>query len=226
MKIKYFLPMLAVLVLLGQGCLPQSRSSDEPETSTASERLSDDAMESADVMDDEAMEGDAMDGAAMEEDAPASTPPAPTSEYRGWFFDVRYPDDFAASPTGPSSEYNGQMVVQTDAAQFESPDGSVSFYVYSPLWSGEPDYLRVASNETLTDERTTTADGGETITKWVTVRANDGSYYRSYVSIREQVGTGSDLHHVFGIKYADQAAYDRYRDEYIRFKSSLRQYAD
>jgi len=218
--------MLVVFVLLGQGCAPQAQDQNQSETpadvDASMEKMEgDDAMMEEDSMEDDSMEKDAMmeDPGASETAPPVTTP---TEQYRGFYFDVRYPENFTASPNGPVSD----SVVQTDAAQFESPDGRVAFYVYSPLWSDEPDYLKVAANETLVDEKTTETDGGDTITKWVTVKANDGSYHRSYVSIREQVTTGSEVHHVFGIKYADQAAYNEYRDEYLRFKSSLRQYAD
>ncbi len=236
MKIHYFIPVLAALVLLGQGCtvFNQGQDQDAPETpETSMEKMENDDLTEADSF----MEGDSAekeDGEAMEgaDDTETPAPIMATKEYRGFWFDIQYPETFTASPNGPTYESRGGTTdVQTDAAQFESPDGLVAFYVYSPLWSGDPDYLQVASNETLVDEKTTEVpeenpELGMVVTKWATIRANDGSYTRSYVSIREQVGSGSDLHHVFGIKYANQAAYDQYRDEYLRFKNSLRQYSD
>ena len=210
-----FSALFLSIILLGAGCTQQTQSQPAPESAVNSSELieSNDAVKVAEP---------------IEEDDPTTTSSGVTNLYRGYFFDVEYPENFTASPDGPKNEYNGQEIVQTDAATVESPDGGVVFYVYSPLWGGEPDYLKTASNELLVDENMTVEDGdfGQTITRWVTVKADDGSYYRSFVSIREQVGTGSEVHHVFGIKYENQASYDQYRDEYLQFKSSLRQYAD
>ncbi len=148
--------------------------------------------------------------------------------YRGSWFDIVYPQDFAASPLAPTTSYQGLISVTTDEARFTSPDGTVEFYVYSPLWSGEPDYLKLAPGETMINEKTAESGSGITarLVRWVTYRADNGSYYRSLISIKDQVGSGSDLHHVFGIKYTDQAAYERYQAAFVTFKESLRQYAD
>ena len=106
--------------------------------------------------------------------------------------------------------------------------------MYSPLWSGKPEtYLTIAPTEEVVSEKTEEVKEserpgqfGDRIVRWVTIKAKDGSYYRSFVSIKEQVGTGSDLHYVFGIKYQDNASYEKYREAYVAFKESLQQYAD
>ncbi len=154
-----------------------------------------------------------------------------TALYRGSWFDVKYPQTFSAVPKAPATSHAGETVVQTDEATFTAADGAVEFFVYSPLWSGTPSaYLAIAPTETLVDEKTEESAGsgvsGGTRTHWVTVKAKDGSYHRSFVSIRRQLGTGSELHHVFGIKYRDAAAYESYKAAYVSFKQSLRQYAD
>jgi len=163
------------------------------------------------------------------EEVPASARPEKPSEpevtlYRGVWFDIEYPHDFTVRPIGPSDE-----------AYFTSPDRAVEFFIFSPLWAGEPEsYLRVAPTEELVSEKTqkVTEDErpgqyGDTVTHWVTLKAKDDSYYRSFVSIKEQVGTGSsELHHVFGIKYTDWESYLNYKEQYLAFKESLRQYAD
>lgn len=155
----------------------------------------------------------------------------PTTLYMGSWFDIRYPQEFTVSPALPASNKNGEKTIQTDEATFTSPEGTVAFFVYSPLWSGNPkEYLTIAASEELVDEKTDekTANGpsGGTKTRWVTLKAKDGSYYRSFVSIRRQLGSGSELHHVFGIKYRDMAAYETHKAAYAAFKQSLRQYAD
>lgn len=157
-----------------------------------------------------------------------------TTLYRGSWFDLEYPQDFIAKPVTPTTVFNEQIYVQTDEAYFTSPDGNVEFFVYSPLSSGNPEnYLNVASTEELVSEKTESIKEserpgqiGDRIVRWVTIKAKDGSYYRSFVSIKEQVGTGTDLHHLFGIKYHDNESYEKYREAYVAFKESLKQYAD
>jgi hypothetical protein len=156
------------------------------------------------------------------------------SVYRGAWFDIEYPSDFSAAPNEPLIKHDDRSFVQTDEALFTSSDKTVQFFVYSPLWAGEPnDYLVIADSEEIVSEQTSRVEeterpgqvGGREV-RWVTVKATDGSYYRSFMSVREQIGTGSDLHHVFGIRYNDDAAYQTYKDAYIVFRESLRQYAD
>lgn len=146
-----------------------------------------------------------------------------TTLYRGSWFDIEYPQNFTARPTVP-----------TDEAYFTSPDGTVEFFVYSPLWSGNPEtYLMIAPMEEVISEKTEevkeserSGQLGDRIVRRVTIKAKDGSYYRSFVSIKEQVEAESYLHHVFGIKYKDDASYEKYREAYVAFKKSLKQYAD
>jgi len=59
----------------------------------------------------------------------------------------------------------------------------------------------------------------------VTIKAKDGSYYRSFVSIKEQV-TPAVVHQVFGIKYSNKESYEYYKKAYLNFKGSLVQYSD
>lgn len=154
---------------------------------------------------------------------------ASVSLYRGTWFDVEYPSNFTAHPIRPKEKFDTVDYVATDEAYFLSPDQSVEFFVYSPLWSGNPkQYLDTAKNEVVVSEKINEVTGiiGDSVTRYVTVRAEDFSYYRSFVSIKEQVNSGSDIHHVFGIKYRDDAAYEQYKEQYIAFKKSLTQYAD
>lgn len=165
---------------------------------------------------------------------PAKAADAGFAVYSGSWFDITYPSDFVIRPTAPVFENNGVNCVQTDEAFFTSPDGNVEFFVYSPQWSGDPEnYLQVAAGEVKESDKSETkkeADHpgqlGDKTVRWVTVRAKDGSYRRSFISIRAQIGTGSDVHHVFGIKYRDDASYQKYAAAFATFKQSLRQYAD
>lgn len=153
--------------------------------------------------------------------------------FKGSYFEIKYPHNFKAMPESPIIIIENNIFIETDEAYFTSPDNSVEFYVFSPLWSGDPEYLDISENEKLIGEeiqeiKENERDGqiGDREIIWRTVRAKDGLYYRSIMSIREQIGTGSELHRVFGIRYKDQTAYEKYKDEYLRFRESLIQYAD
>ena len=151
------------------------------------------------------------------------------TRYYGKWFDIKYPNEFSANPTAPTDVYNGITHVQTDEARFKSPDSKVEFFIFSPLWAGDPiDYLKIPDSEIVLSDKSNESGNGldKTITRQVTTKAKDGTYYRSFESIKEQVGSGSDLHHVFGIKYQDDEVYKKYRENYVAFKKSLRQYAD
>jgi hypothetical protein len=208
---------LSLLVVLGAGC-QKEQTSVSPLPPTVQELQTQSAPETT----------------KEETRTPPTTPTstnATSKLYRGTWFDVSYPATFTAAPQTPTSTYNRQTTVQTDEATFTSPDGKVEFFVFSPLWSGEPkDYLTVGPREGLVDEKIVenpdNGPSGGTKTRWTTIKAEDDSYYRSFVSIQRQVGTGSEVHHVFGIKYRDTAAYEAYKAEYTAFKQSLRQYAD
>lgn len=139
--------------------------------------------------------------------------------YRGSWFEIQYPKEFIATPSSG----------ETDEAKFFLPDGSIEFFVFSPLWGGNPaDYLNISSTEELVDEKTEESgdDLKKQVIRWVTLKAKDGSYYRSFISIKSQVGTGSDIHKVLGIKYKDNATYEKYKDSYVSFKKSLKQFSD
>lgn len=154
--------------------------------------------------------------------------------FKGSWFDIKYPQNFIAKPNASTIIDNEQTYIDTDEAYFTSPDKTVEFFVYSPQWGGNPDtYLKVKPSEELINEKTEQTKeselpdqyGNKTIHS-VTIKAKDNSYYRSFVSIKEQAGTGNDLHHVFGIKYKDSEYYEKYKEAYIAFQDSLEQYAD
>ncbi len=148
--------------------------------------------------------------------------------YVGQYFDIMYPKEFEAIPKSPVIN----KVVQTSEATFTSPDGEVEFFVFAPLWSGDPNnYLAIKNNEEMVSEKTEesglpTVNYDRRIVKWTTVKEKSGLYYRSFISIKEHGDPDSELHHVFGIKYKDNEAYEKYKNEYANFKNSLRQYAD
>lgn len=159
-----------------------------------------------------------------------------TSLYRGYFFDIEYPTSFTSKPNEPTFISNEIEYIETNEAYFTSPDGNVEFFVFSPLWGGDPETysLNATTDEEvvaeLTDESIDSGgplgEGTDKTVLWLTMQAKDDSYTRSLVSVTQTGEDGSELHHVFGIKYQNIDSYENYKDDYTRFKDSLRQYAD
>ena len=146
---------------------------------------------------------------------PIKVPNQGLKPYKGAWFDIKYPAGFKVVPRQKSSS----NATGYDAVSFLSPDGRVEFFIYSPQWSGNPDWIKQRSGEKLTgksSERT----GNKTIT-YVTLKGL--AYTRSYADYRD---AQSNTRWVFGYKYKDSASYHAYRDLYLKFKQSLKQYAD
>lgn len=145
--------------------------------------------------------------------------------YQGQYFSIEYPSNFLAAPLKPIIDAEKYKFVDTDEATFTSPDGEVEFFVYSPLWGGEPkSYLIQKENEELTSEKEDSNEseiGWTKHIKWVTYTDKEGKYSRSFVSTKTE---STDL--VFGIKSINDAAYEKYKDAYVRFKESLTQFMD
>ncbi len=137
-----------------------------------------------------------------------------TKVFKGAWFDISYPTSFSANPGIKCQSMEG-----VESATFVSPDKSVEFYVFSPQWSGEATDIILKNNEKLASEK---SDVKENITiKWFTISAKDASYTRSYVQT-----TTESTNQIFGIKYKNQASFDKYKNEYLAFKKSLIQFAD
>jgi hypothetical protein len=138
-------------------------------------------------------------------------------KYEGPWFEIRYPPGFRVRPSQPNT-----IAAGNDSVFFLSSDGTVEFYVFAPQWNGTARDIEVdPATETLVSQ-SVTRSGGKTIRR-VTIRARDGSYLRSYEDTEDVV---TNTRRIFGIKYANAAAYNRYRQAYVTFKASLIQFAD
>lgn len=137
--------------------------------------------------------------------------------YRGAWFEIKYPPGFSVHPSLRSSSAQSY-----DSAFFASADGSVEFYVFSPQWNGNPSDIEVDRSMEVAVAQNTERQG-ERVVRRVTIRARDNSYLRSFEDVEDEQ---SNTRRVFGIKYRDQAAYNRYRQAYLTFKGSLVQFAD
>jgi len=135
--------------------------------------------------------------------------------FKGAWFNIDYPPNFYVKPSMTSSSASGY-----DSAFFISPDSLVTFYVYSPQWSGEPrDIEQNKQTERLVSK--STKEGIDRLVREVTIRARNGSYTRSFIDTK-----GENTRLVFGIRYASKKAYKKYLSDYKRFKRSIKQFAD
>ena len=103
------------------------------------------------------------------------------------------------------------------SAFFLSPDSIAEFYVYS--FEGEGQAADIALDtkmEVIASQSEKEVKKPAKKIKWVTIRAKDGSYIRSY----EDTKFKDSGRQVFGIKYRDQKAYEKYKADYLRFKTS------
>ena len=150
--------------------------------------------------------------------AATTTLTAQTKTFRGAWFAIQYPADFTAEGSLSSATQDSEDDA-FDSATFTSPDGTVSFYVYSPQWTGDPTDIALQKNE-REGQRKVTRGKRHTVTYW-TIGAKDGSYTRSYQEVRED-----ETMYVVGIRYTTQQAYNKYKKQYLQFKASLKQFAD
>ena len=140
-----------------------------------------------------------------------------TKSYRGAWFDISYPADFKIKPSLKNASIEGKY----DSAFFIAPDAAVRFYIFSPQWSGETPDIAQREDEKLADEKTETENGFTR--RYFTYRPQGNGLTRSYV---ETTNADKTVRWVVGIEYKDQKAYARYKSAYLKFKKSLRQYAD
>lgn len=147
----------------------------------------------------------------------SATSAGQTLTFKGAWFDIKYPASFTAKGSMKSATAEQGY----ESAFFESPDHLVEFYIYAPQWSGNPTDISLKKNEKLTSS--SSQKSGSQTTKWWTIAAKDGSYTRSY---QEKRNTALNTCVVFGIRYRNMQAYNKYKNEYLSFKASLTQYAD
>jgi hypothetical protein len=137
--------------------------------------------------------------------------------FQGAWFEVTYPSGFIAAPSLASSTADGY-----DSAEFISPDGRVSFYVFAPQWGGEPtDIALDPQRELLVAEKRAEQNGRKI--HWLTICAKNGNYCRAYQDTTTQQGS---VRTILGFKYRDEAARNQYRPRYLKFRDSLRLFAD
>jgi len=136
--------------------------------------------------------------------------------YEGAYFSIKYPDNFKVNP---SIKSDGSLF---NSVFFVSPDNTVEFYVYSPLWNGiATDVFVDDSKEIISSEESNIENGIET--RYLNIEAKDKSYYRSYL-FRENLNTNNLT--AYGIKYKTKDDYNYFLNDYVKFKKSIQQWSD
>lgn len=143
--------------------------------------------------------------------------------YKGAWFEIKYPSDFKVKPAQKSSTSTKGY----DGVYFISPDNSITFYVFSPQWQGkvkETDIEINPNREELIEQNFTEETdkiGNVKKIRTFTVKAKDTSYERA---IRDETTDTTRL--IFGVKYKNKESYNKFYNDYLLFKKSLRQFAD
>lgn len=105
---------------------------------------------------------------------------------------------------------------------FAAPDHSVRFYVFSPQWNGQSKLYEADPDNEVVKQHSIEREGSRRITR-VTYQRRDNHHMRSFEDVED---TLYNTRRIFGVFYSNQNAYAEYRDLYLAFKRSLKQYAD
>ena len=139
---------------------------------------------------------------------------AQSKVFKGAWFDIQYPASFTEVCSLKSISSDG-----CESAFFKSSDGLVEFYIFSPQWKAAYTDIALKSTEKQTQSKIV-HKCSKTIKFW-TIVDKSGQYTRSYQEIADE-----STNWVIGLKYKNQAAYNKYKSAYLAFKKSLKQYAD
>lgn len=139
--------------------------------------------------------------------------------YEGAWFRVEYPPEFKVILRERSSTVSEPK--KYDGVSFVSPDGQVEFYVFSPQWIGDSEWVKLRRGERLTGRLKDETPKRKAY--YGTIRGPHGKYSRCYEDLTDK---GSNTRRVFGFKYLSRQAHEKHRAKYLMFKRSLVQYAD
>jgi hypothetical protein len=133
--------------------------------------------------------------------------------FNGASFKVEYPPQFTIRPSLKNPTFPDFYT----SAFFLSPDSAVEFYVYSFAGEGQAtDIALDPKKEMLASQSEKEVKKPAKKIRWVTIKAKDGSYTRSY----EDTEYKDSGRLVLGVTYRDQKAYERYKADYLTFKKS------
>lgn len=141
-----------------------------------------------------------------------------TKTFQGAWFKINYPANFTVRPSLKSATaVNGY-----DSAFFLSPDSLVEFYIFSPQWNGNPSDIQLNPGREMIESQDNKISNSQVTTRTV-IKAKDGSYFRSIVDVEDK---GLNTRQVFGFKFKNQEAYEKYKEDIQTFKKSLTQLGD
>lgn len=142
---------------------------------------------------------------------------AGVKKYKGAWFDIEYPSTFSVKPSIKSEGIEGKY----ESAFFVSPDKTVRFYIFSPQWAGENADIAPKAGETVATEKT--EKDKDMNRRYFTITPKSAGMTRSYV---ETTNADATVRWVIGIEYDSKEAYEKYKSAYLKFKKSLKQFAD
>ncbi len=139
-----------------------------------------------------------------------------TKTYENDLLSLEYPASFSVKLSSEYKETEGG----NSGVFFESPDKLVEFYAFASTGDDKTPDIDLTENEKLVSEKQIKKNAGTS--KMWTIKAKDGSYLRSYMSINYHDGLISK--NIVGIKYKNIDAYNKYKADYIAFKKSFLKY--
>jgi hypothetical protein len=138
--------------------------------------------------------------------------------FQGAWFKINYPANFTVKPSLKSAT----AVQGYDSVFFISPDKSVEFYIFSPQWNGTPSDIQINPGMEIIDSQDNKISNSKVTTRTV-IKAKDGSYFRSIFDVEDK---SLNTRQVFGFKFKNQEAYEKYKEDIQTFKKSLTQLGD
>lgn len=142
--------------------------------------------------------------------------PAGWKVFKGNFFSIGVPPGFQAFPEGDpggGGKYD-EVDLWNEALQ-------VKFSVYSPQWNGEATMMQVLRYETLKSREEKTSGGVKEIQLQM---ADEEHGYIRFVVSRTKLNENTNT--TFGIQIPNMKVYEKVKPTYVKWKTTLEQYAD
>ena len=94
--------------------------------------------------------------------------------------------------------------------------------MFSPQWSGDATDISINPKTEIEKDKKSENTGNKK-QAWFSYKNKNSEYTRSF---HETINEDGPTKLIFGIEYENQAAYDKYKQNYLNFKKSLKQFAD
>lgn len=145
--------------------------------------------------------------------------PTGWTSFRGTYFEIGVPPGFVARP---ETDESGNV----NTVKLWNSKTNVEFAVFSPQWSGEAPFKQANPASELVKDREKKTSGMNTSDS-LTIHAKDKSYIRFVISQDfNDEANSSHTNKTFGIRVPDMKVYQEVRDLYVKWKSTLVQFAD